>query len=240
MIRATLALSTFLFVCGCASYTTPGGGVSVSTLGDSDIQAIMSREQAANFPANISVARVQAAGYRSHTNDSFGTGRYSVVTTRDVESDADFERLGSMTAVRGVAPINRILLPTDLDSIKALREASARLKADVLLIYTFDTSFQAGGQRIGPLDVVTLGFLRKQDVNVTTTVTAALFDVRTEYLYGLSEATAKETGRSNAWSTALAVDDLRVSTEKSAFAKLIPEIEKTWSGVISEYHPAGD
>jgi hypothetical protein len=220
---------------GCASYTTPGGGVQFNELADEDISEIMAKEPAANFPANISVARIQAPGYESYKVSSFGTGRYSVVTTREVETEEDFLRLSKMPMVAGIAPLNRILLPENLDSIKSLREASARLKADILLIYTFDTSFHAGEQKFAPLNVISLGFLKNKEVTVTTTVSAAFFDVRTEYLYGLSEATARESKNSSVWGTSDAVDDMRISTERAAFEKLIPEMERTWSGIVAQY-----
>jgi len=231
----TLILSALLILSGCASYTTPGGGVQLSELADTDINELMSQEPAAVFPANITVARVQAPGYQSYKLSSFGVGRYSVVTTREVESDDDFARLSKLPQVAGIAPLNRILLPSKLDSIKSLREASARLKADILLIYTFDTSFHAGGQKFAPLNVIALGFLKNKEVTVTTTVSAAFFDVRTEYLFGLSEATSKESTNANVWSTSSAVDEMRIITEKAAFQKLLPEIEKTWSGIASQY-----
>lgn len=228
-------LGALLILGGCASYTTPGGSVQLSSLAESDINLLMSKEPAAVFPANISVARIQAPGYLSYRVSSFGTGRYSVVTTREVETETDFARLAKMPQVSGIAPLNRILLPENLDSIKSLREAAARLKADILLIYTFDTSFHAGEQQFAPLNVVSLGFLKNKEISVTTTVSAAFFDVRTEYLYGLAESTAKETGNASVWGTSEAVDDLRVITEKTAFTQLIPEIEKAWAGIISQY-----
>lgn len=223
---------------GCASYTTPGGSISLGTLAEADIGALMSKQPAAAFPANIAVARIQAPGYQSHAVSSFGTGRYSVVTTREVESEEDFDKLSKLPQVAGVAPLNRILLPTNLDSVRSLREAAARLKADILLIYTFDTSFHAGGQKFAPLNVISLGFLKNKEVSVTTTASAAFFDVRTEYLYGLCEATASDKKHSSVWSTATAVDDMRVVTEKQAFQKLLPEIEKAWSGIITQYASA--
>lgn len=230
-----ITLGILITLGGCASYTTPGGGVQFSELADTDINELMSKEPAATFPANISVARIQASGYQSYKVSSFGTGRYSVVTTREVETEEDFERLSNLPGVAGLAPLNRILLPANLDSIKSLREASARLKADILLIYTFDTSFHAGEQKFAPLNVISLGFLKNKEVTVTTTVSAAFFDVRTEYLFGLSEATVKESKGASVWSTSDAVDDMRVTTEKAAFKKLLPEIEKTWAGIISQY-----
>jgi hypothetical protein len=240
-MRIYKAVMLFLAITlsGCASYTTPGGSVQLSQLADSDINELMSKKPAASFPANISVARVQAPGYQSYKVNSFGTGRYSVITTREVESDDDFIRLSKLPQLAGIAPLNRILLPVDLDSVKALREASARLKADILLIYTFDTTFHAGEQKFAPLNVISLGFLKNKQVTVTTTVSAAFFDVRTEYLYGLSEATAQEVKSASVWSTSDAVDDLRISTEKAAFQKLVPEIEKTWLGIVTQYSSNG-
>ncbi|MBM9520828.1 hypothetical protein JWG39_13475 [Desulforhopalus vacuolatus] len=234
-VTKVLALICVLFLAGCASYTTPGGTVQLSQLSDVNINELMLIKPAASFPANISVARIQAPGYQSCKVDSFGSGRYSVVTTREIESEQDFERLSKLPQVAGIAPLNRILLPTNLESIKALREASARLKADILLIYTFDTSFHAGEQKFAPLNVISLGFLKNKEVTVTTTVSAGFFDVRTEYLFGLSEATAKESKNASVWSNSDTVDDLRVLTEKAAFQKLLPEIEKTWNGIVFQY-----
>lgn len=230
-----LLLGLLLSLGGCASYTTPGGSVRLTELADADINELMARQPQASFPANLSIARVQAPGYQSYRLESFGSGRYSVVTTREVESEQDFARLSQMPQVESLAPLNRILLPDNLDSIKALREASARLRADILLIYTFDTSFHAGEQKFAPLNVISLGFLKNKEVAVTTTASAAFFDVRTEYLFGLSEATARESKRASVWSTSDAVDDLRVATEKQAFQKIIPQIEKTWSDIVGSY-----
>lgn len=40
---------------------------------------------------------------------------------------------------------------------------------------------------------------------------------------------------SSIWSTSAAVDDMRVTTEKAAFQMLLPEIEKIWAGITSQY-----
>lgn len=225
-----------LALSGCsANYTTPGGSVPLADLAETDINELLTRKPAARFPANIAVARVQAPGYVSHQNSSYGTGRYSVVTTRDVEGDDDIASIAAMPMVAGLGPLNRILLPSDLDSIKALRIAAARLKADILLIYTFDTTFRVGEQHFRPLNVIALGFLPNKEVAVTTTASAAMFDVRTEFLYGLAEATAHESRYASAWGSADAVDDLRVKSEHKAFKALVPEIEKSWTGIVREH-----
>ena len=183
----------------------------------------------------MSVARVQASGYQSYRVDSFGQGRYGVVTTREVEREDDFIRLQRLEEVRGIAPLNRMLLPARMDSIKALREAAARLRTDILMIYTFDTRFHVGAQRFEPLNVISLGFLKNKEVSVTTTASAAFFDVRTEYLYGLAESTARKSRNASVWSQSAVVDDLRIETERAAFEQVLPEIEQAWSQIVKEY-----
>ena len=234
IIIKLISLITVLILTSCASYTTPGGSVQLSQLSDLSINELMSKEAAASFPANISVARIQASNFSSYRLASFGSGRYSIVTTREVETDSHFKILSQLPMVAGIAPLNRILLPTQLDTLKSLREASARLRADILLLYTFDTSFHVGEQSYAPLNLISLGFLSNKEVTVTTTVSAAFFDVRTEFLYGLAESTVKKSKSASMWGTSDAVDDLRVLAEQAAFEKLIPEIKKTWLRIISE------
>ena len=232
-------LTALALASGCVSYKTPGGAVQISDLADASINELLAKEPAAQFPARLSVARIQASGYQSLGSSSYGAGRYSVVTTRDVETEEDLARLNSLPGVAGVAPLSRILLPTNLDSIRALREASARLKADILRLYTFDTSFQIGEQKFLPLNTIALGFLKNKRVTVTSTASAAFFDVRTEYLFGLAEATAQDTKQASVWSSAEAVDDLRVSTEREAFSNLVGEIENTWAEITRDHGEEG-
>src|SRR5688572_7419258 len=77
-------------ICGCAHYRTPGGGVSIPAITDAGIADVLSRKPAAQFPAHLVVARVQASGYQSQSGSGYGRGRYSVLTTRDIETDEDF------------------------------------------------------------------------------------------------------------------------------------------------------
>lgn len=95
-IHKAVMLFMVIILSGCASYTTPGAGEQLSQLADADINNVMSQKPAAYFPAHISVTRVQAPGYQPYKVSSFGTGRYSVVTTRDVKFEADFIRLSKL------------------------------------------------------------------------------------------------------------------------------------------------
>jgi len=230
-----LTLLVSLFLTSCASYVTPGGSVSINEITDTDIQTMMARQPTAHFPARIAVARIQSSGYRSGSQSSYGYGRYSFIPTREIIQEADFNRLAALDGLVGIAPINQFFLPERLDSIKSLRIAAARLKADILLLYTFQTSFQVGKQQFAPLNVISLGFLNNKKVSVTTTVTSAFFDVRTEYLYAVTEATHTETSHASVWNYDKVVDALRLKTERQSFTKLMPSIEKTWQTIVTEY-----
>src|SRR5207302_1424533 len=84
---------------GCASYATPGRAADLQVFGvsreaqtDSGIARSLEKQPLASFPTAVAVARVQATDYRSDTASTFGGGRYCVVTTRDIEGDAQVER----------------------------------------------------------------------------------------------------------------------------------------------------
>ncbi|HWE94575.1 MAG TPA: hypothetical protein VG269_11480 [Tepidisphaeraceae bacterium] len=241
-IRALIATVLCSLLTGCAaSYATPGRpadfkalGVSRESLTDSSINSTLARQPLATFPTGIAAVRIQAPGYQSETAKGFGTGSYCVITTRDVETDADWDRLAKMPMVTGVAPINRLLLPERLNTDLELRQAAASLHADVVLIYTIDTSFQVKDHLL-PLTVITLGLSPNQTAQVLTTASAVLMDTRNGYLYGYAEATEKGVQLASGWTSEAAVDAARRRTESKAFEKLVGQVENTWPQVVKNF-----
>jgi hypothetical protein len=223
---------------GCAHYVTPGEAVSIPRITEVDIGEALAREPAASFPARLIVTRVQGPGYVSYSNRGYGRGNYSVLTARDVETEDDFRRIGAMPGVASVGPLSRILLPAELNTTRELRTAAAQLRADVVLLYTVDTSFRTDTVRIGPLQTVSLGFFPNKKARVTSTCGAAFLDVRTGYVYGVAEFTATEEQRSGYWSTEAAIEAARVTAERDAFVGALAEIEKAW-GIIVAQHSSG-
>src|SRR6266571_918064 len=137
---------------GCATYTTPGAGVSVGNLSqaDADIGEILKREPAAPFPARVAVARVQAPGYSSRSNSScYGTGQFCVLTTRDIESDQDFQRIAMLPMVSDLARMSRLLLPPKLDSTMNPSVSKAKGPTSVFSMYgqAFSTALQRQPRR---------------------------------------------------------------------------------------------
>lgn len=237
---------------GCASsYRVPGRAAELSAFGvdqnareqltDSSIQRHLTRQPLATFPAAVAVARVQAPGYRSYAYDSYGKGRYSVVTTREEELDAPLKRLQKLPMMTGIAPVGRLLLPEELQSDRELRNAAAQLHAELLLIYTLDTTFHTSDVD-SPLDLVTLGFIPSRTAHVNCTASGVLMDTRNGYIYGVVESSTKQSQAANAWTTDAATDAARKRAEAEAIDKLVGEFETMWSAVVNTYggnRPAG-
>lgn len=224
-----------IFCSGCASYVTPGGPVRLADINRADVAEVASRKPSPNFPARLAIVRVQAPQYKSYTSDSWGTGRFSVVTTQELLSEEQIQGMEKWSSVAGVAPINRLLLPSNLDSLDDLRVSAAKVQADVLLVYTIDTSFRVQGRIHAPLSILSLGAMPDRDAHITATASALFTDVRTGFVYGLSEATAKTAGLTNVWGSSSTVDLKRVEAEQESFKLLLPQLEKTWAGIARQY-----
>ena len=232
-----LTIATLTFLClagtGCATnYVTPASGVSLAEIADDDLRAYYERQPASPFPANIAIVRVQDSGYVTNTGLGYGHGRYTIMTTRDIETDEAFEKIAQLPLVDGVAPIGRLLLSPNASTIKDLRAPAAKLRADLLLVYSVDTSFSVEGKSLGPLSAISLGFIRNKKAHVTATVAGVLVDVRTGFVYGTTEATATEEQRASIWSTEIAIDSSRLRAETAAFDCFVAEFQRLWKGVV--------
>lgn len=236
MTRSIALLLLALAVAGCAaSYVTPGGPARLDDIDRPDIAEIASRKPAASFPARIAVVRVQAPDYRSSTAEPLATGRFSVVPTKELITDDELRAVGEWDDVAAAAPLSKLLLPAKLDSLDDLRVAAAKLQADVLLVYTIDTTFRVQGRGYGPLAVLSLGLAPDRDAYVTSTASAIFVDVRTGFVYGVAEATEKDSGLTNAWSSSDTVDAKRIAAERAACRTLLTEARQTWNGIVAEH-----
>ena len=230
-----IAIICTLTCAGCASYVTPAGGVSLAEVSEGSLAEIYARQPASPFPANIAVLRIQDSGYYTKTNRGHGHGRYSIVTVRDVESEASFEALGRLPLVAGVAPVGRMLAPSNARTLQDLRTPAAHLRADLLLLYSIDTGFTVDGTSLGPLSLISLGLLPNKEAHVTATVAGVLIDVRTGYVYGASEASVTKHQRATIWSSEQAVETSRLQAETEAFDSFVDDFEGMWLGVLNAY-----
>lgn len=251
MVRCVCAASALLaaaLASGChTQYVTPGRAADFHALGitpehvevltDTAIAESMSKRPLASFPATIAVLRIQDASYSGYHDLWHGTGRYRSVTLRDAEIRADLERLQSLPMIRGIVPLNRLVIPSALNSQEDIRGSAAAVHADMTLLFTFDTRF--GTETIVPaLGTITLGLFPSREARVTCTASAALIDTRNGYVYAVAESTAEEDQLANSWTSKDAVDQSRRRAERNAFRALLVELERAWSGVVAQYAPA--
>ena len=247
MLPRLIAISLIALLTGCATYATPGRGAQMDLFGaektaadarvqqgtDPGIATVLDRKPLASFPTSLALVRVQAPGYVSYTSRGWGGGQYTVVTTRDIEKPQDVSRINALPQVRGVAPLNRLVIPSVLNSDYELRAAAARMHADILLLYTIDTVFHET-DRTTPISVVTLGATSNKRLRIITTASAAMLDTRSGYVYGLSEASEEHEELQNAYKTQEEIDRIRRDVEGTAFTKLIGDVESTWKMVLAE------
>lgn len=241
LIRFLLAASLASLV-GCASYIAPGAKADLQAFAPASIQEGFAAKATAPFPASIALVRVQAPSYTNYrlqqAGGAYGSGRYTVITTREVEDESQTERITRLPQVAGVTAVNRMLLPQRLDSDKELREAAARLHADLLFVYTFDTAFFET-DLAKPLTVITLGLSPTRKVHVTTTVSALLMDTRTGYVYSTYETTKKAETLSTSWGSSDAADEARRRNERLAFEQMVGEFAATWPKLLERHGRKG-
>ena len=227
---------------GCSTYLPPGAKADLQTFAPANIQQGFAAQPTNPFPASIAAVRVQAPTYSNYylqrNGGKYGGGRYSVIIAREVEEAVQFDRLGRLQGIAGLVALNRMLLPERLDSDREIREAASRLQADLVFLYTFDTTF-IDADAAKPLSVITLGLSPTRKITAIATVSGLLIDTRTGYIYSAYEVTEKAETVSTSWGTGDAADGVRRKTETAAFKKLVDEFEVSWPKLIARAEKKG-
>ena len=231
-----------ILMSGCATYIPPGAKADLQAFAPPDIQAGFAAKPTNPFPASIAVLRVQAPTYTNYylqqRGGSYGSGRYSVILAKEAGEDLQLERVSKLPQVAGLVTINRMLLPERLEGDKEIRGAASRLQADLVFLYTFDTSFFDTDQA-KPLSVITLGLSPTRKISAVTTCSALLMDTRTGYIYSAYEATERAETFSTSWGSRDTADEARRNNERDAFKKLIDEFATTWPRVLERHGKKG-
>ena len=231
-----------ILISGCATYIPPGAKADLQAFAPPDIQAGFAAKPTNPFPASIAVLRVQAPTYTNYylqqRGGSYGSGRYSVILAKEAGEDLQLERVSKLQQVAGLVTINRMLLPERLEGDKEIRGAASRLQADLVFLYTFDTSFFDTDQA-KPLSVISLGLSPTRKISAVTTCSALLMDTRTGYIYSAYEVTERAETFSTSWGSRDTADEARRNNERDAFKKLIDEFATTWPRVLERHGKKG-
>ena len=236
---ASLCFAASFFLFGCQSYIPPSGRAdlaSLASISNSNIRKGFAAKPATQFPASIAAVRIQAPSYRSFTTERrggvFGDGRYSVITAHELDEPAALQSIAKIPQIGGFIHLSRLLLPSKLQSDMELREAAAQLKADMLLLYTFDTSFHNNDASVA-LNVISLGLSPTRKIFLHVTASALLLDTRTGFIYAALESTEHRELRTNVWESQETAERARQSAEAAAFRSLVQEFETSWPQVVA-------
>lgn len=242
MSKALIIGLIALLIPGCATYIPPGAKADLQAFAPPDIQAGFAIKPTNPFPASIAVLRVQAPNYTNYylqqRGGMYGSGRYSVILAKEAGEDLQLERVTKLQQVAGLVTINRMLLPEHLEGDREIRGAASRLQADLVFLYTFDTSFFETDQA-KPLTVITLGLSPTRRIFAVTTCSALLMDTRTGYIYSAYEVTERAETFSTSWGSRDSADEARHNNEQVAFKKLIDDFTTTWPRVLDRHQKKG-
>jgi hypothetical protein len=226
---------------GCtSSYTLPGKGVNFQEIGltvSPKDKANLAKKSEAKFPASLILVRLQGSRYDNTTVQTYGSGSYCVVMTRDIEKPDQIDMLGHMPLVTGIDSLRKLDLPETMENEQQLRTAALAENGDVLLIYTLDDNFTNSGN--DTTADLTFGILNTNNFTVTTTASAVLVDARTGLVYGAVEAIAQKKGAANVYGYSAAADAVRSLTEAEAFDDLCTKAKRLWITTVKQYAPPG-
>lgn len=214
---------------GCG-YHLPGRGANFEGFGGG-IEESLNRRPAAELPVRIGLMRLQGAGYRIDGGRSYGRGQFTPVLARDLEIEGHLAAMRKMPHVVSVSPVNRLLLPREMNSEKDVRLAGARMHADVMLVYTLDTVF-VKTDAFKPLSVATLGLSPTEQARIYTTASAIIIDTRSGYIYATAEVAEKDEKLTSAWTSRDDIERSRLKIEQAALDKLMGRLPVAWSKAL--------
>lgn len=237
LLRLAALAAAVLLAFGCqATYRTPGGPAPIGEMTAPSIAERLATRPEASFPATVALVRVQSRDYWSYSTAGVARGGISIVAADDLEEPADAQELAGWTGLRALVRLSAILVPTTRsdaphDSLLALREGAASLHADILALYTIDTALRVDDWSPGALGLVTLGLAPTRTAVVHSVASLAFIDVRTGFVFGTAEASARDTQPANTWTSGDATDQCRRRVEREALAKLMHAAGETFAGI---------
>jgi len=228
-------LSLGLLLQGCVTYLTPGTGAPMRELVEGDYNVAASRQPAAQFPARLAIVHLQSANYRSYGARGFGDGDFSVVDAREVERAEDFSTMSDWPEVLGIVPLSRALMPTSLRNFDTLRGIAQSAHADILFLYTFDTTFYVERKSFAPNQDITLGVLPGREAHVTSTASGVFIDTNSGFVYGLASGNGAERALMTQWTQPSAADDTRLKAERTAFTQMMQDATAKWKRIAKQF-----
>lgn len=192
---------------------------------------------AADFPTTVATAHVQAGIYSGpHRFRHSDTPAVRLVSKPELDQAASLSDLDGLPYLRAVRPVRSLLVRGEIRGLDSVRRAAAALQADMVMVYTFDTTTREN-TTVPVVGVASLGILPNIEQKATSRVTGGLLDVRTGYLYGVLEAEGEATQLANGWTSEEAQGDAALRAEQRALCAFVEAAEDLWLDVVAEHGP---
>jgi hypothetical protein len=212
----------------------PPSATTGATVSADAVAAGFAREPQAKLPARIAVARLESRSTEPRFRRSSGHGGASaelmLANKADPTTTAAYQRLAALPEVSDLTPLNTLIANPRIESQESLRASAASLQADLLYVYTFDSYVRSHTALSGllALSLGLLGFLPTTSIEVESTASGALIDVRSGYVYGVANVAETSKKTSSMWNEDDDLEDVREQAECAAFEKLTAEFEQRW------------
>lgn len=181
----------------------------------------------APLPAALAVVRVQDAP----RYEAGGLRFEHALQECEGWEDRRLVRLGELPQVTRVRLASELLSKGRIENDVDLRRIGGRLGADVLLVYTIDSSASMSS---GVLENLAALVLPMQRHRATATVRALLMDVRSGYVYASEQNTASERTRASVWGHTDAAQRTVERAERGALEGLVERLGRVWSEIEAE------
>lgn len=221
--RAGLFAAVAMSLSGCGTDLGSGSRCEFRDPGrlraQGDIIAMMNNKPETGFPVKMAVVCLNS------------------VRGRDKLAAQENERLVRMLSSRpGISEVlaaNEILMPPDA-GVFGFRTMAAQMQADTVLVYALYSEDRARGAS-SVLNLVSLGLAPITRIEASAQVDAALFDVRTGYLFKLMETRVEGQTRADWWSAQDAGQEQRTKLEGQALVRFNDELGQAWAEVFRKY-----
>ena len=233
--RVLFLFGSVLLFSSCSSYVTPPAPADFQTLNSPVAQSMVEPRPLVKFPAYVAITQIQG--------NSLGRGKwkypdknnpFALSITKHLQGDERMNRLRALPGVAESVVLNKLIAPPFFKSSEDLRTAAKRLRADLLLIYTFDTEVTQN-DAMPILTLATLGLSPSKMIEAESTASAVLIDVKTGFIYGTAQGIAKEETISNGWYLKSSMESVEDEVEHEAFSSLLSKIENVWGRVYERY-----
>lgn len=178
----------------------------------SAIDANFKSQPAARFPARIALMQVQ--------HNQFSSAGAAVSLPQKESLAAVEKHLTDKKVITGIANLNNLLIDKNAPESQSIRLAASRVKADILVLYTLDTKSLTKDFEVGPLNLLLLGFVPNRNVTLNCKASAVVIDVRSGFVYGLTEADGSDWGIATVWNESSTTTRCSANAENQALTQL--------------------